>query len=459
MCGICGLVCFSNEKSPHIESMISRLRHRGYDSYGICSAASTNEPFNIQKSTQPPITDDLNHSDTVKFQIGHTRYTTRGSHESLEQAQPLLSASTKVALVHNGQIKCDPEIYGSDSMRLLDLLEQKFQEQHITVDQAMQKLFTELSGSSGSYACIALIKTVGMIAFRDTRGIRPLVMGFSSKTGNIGFGSESCAIDESFDTILDILPGQYVWINNEGGLTFGKSNSKLQLCLFEYIYLAHDDSVIDGMSVRDVRKTLGRALLPQINAFCKTYPIDMLVPIPHTPVLAGKEITAAMPDIEFMELLSVTSRTTRRESRTFILPTSDARETAVRQKFAIKPELISKCRGKNILLLDDSIVRGTTLKHVVQLLRDEVKPSKIYVASLAPPIVAPNCYGIDIPNVKELIAYPEPHEVSFKLGLDGPVIYQKLENIENVLGRNFEDSVFRPLSRQKTIYEILGEQI
>ena len=213
--------------------------------------------------------------------------------------------------------------------------------------------------------------------------------------------------------------------------------------------MAHDDSIIDGIPVRAAREKMGTMMAPLV----KELNIDVVVPVPHTPVLSGKLLAKTLKT-DFVELLQVRSRQARRESRTFILPTQTAREQAVRQKFAVRSQEIQKCHGKNVLILDDSIVRGTTLKHVVGLIRAAVKPAKLYVASLSPPIVSPNYYGIDIPNRDCLIAANTKSigkTVAEKLNVDGEVIYQSLERLEEGLKElcqgdtvnGFENSVFR----------------
>jgi amidophosphoribosyltransferase len=452
--------------------MLIKLRHRGYDSWGIATAPTYSNTISIERSTDGDgLTNATNVIDPINaFQIGHTRYTTQGSHECLDQAQPFVTSTQNIALVHNGQIECDPSRYGSDTERLLEVIEAEFLGSPLPTIESLSQIFRRIHRQlDGSYACIALIPLIGMIAFRDPRGIRPLVVGVDETTGDVSFASESCALPGENIRFIDVLPGQFCWVDINGVMHFSRPmRLDSELCLFEYIYLAHDDSVIDGVSVRQAREMLGRQLISLLPKGL----IDVLIPIPHTPVLAGKEI-CRQTGLEFCELLQVVPRgttgsgTDRRESRTFILPTPAARETAVRLKFSVKQELIARCRGRVILLLDDSIVRGTTLKHVVQLLRDEVRPSKIFVASLAPPIISPNRYGIDIPNTDNLIAFdPDITEhtqiselVGRKLGLDGPVFYQTRRGITRAFsGRTFEDSVFRRHGRtDRTDYRCLSD--
>lgn len=445
MCGICGVVSFP-KCEIHSVDVLKKLRHRGYDSWGVATFRNVKRSTDALETTQT-----FNSPDQIHFEIGHTRYTTQGTSSSLDEAQPM--SKNNITLVHNGQV-WSPNPRESDTLHLLDVLQHEISELKETtmIFQAIQRVHQRLSGS---YACIALIPNIGMIAFRDPRGIRPLVLGMSDDC--IVFASESYALPSGCSNIaLDILPGQCCLVNLQGNVEFSFPTTGLpppQLCLFEFIYLAHDDSVIDGISVREARKLLGSKLIPRIPLA----DIDVIVPVPHTPVLAGKQISAES-GVEYVELLNIATK--KAENRTFILPTTEAREHAVRQKFEINHDMIERCRGRRMLLLDDSIVRGTTLRHVIRLIREVVQPSKLLVASLAPPIISPNKYGIDIPDTKDLIAKSSSlkrigEQVGQSLGLDGPVIYQSLETITQAFGRQFEDSVFRPV---RTIGEILGDQ-
>lgn len=480
MCGICG---FAKRKrwngSVCITDSLSRLRHRGYDSWGTvfmnrdCGNQLT--PYRScgpVTSFQDQLLPDVAASpDVATFQLGHTRYTTQGNHASLDEAQPLISRCGNIALVHNGQIATPPEwSKQSDSLYLLHIIEQEFA--GLTVQDVSQRKAHRLIKSAldrvhdrvnGSYACVLLVKGVGMIAFRDRHGIRPLCLTIAPDY--FAFASESCAFGGTGEYVCDIPPGQCCWLSTDDDLSIEWDDTGLPRpmgCLFEFIYLAHNDSVIDGLSVADTRIKLGKLLAQPILK--SRHQIDAIVPIPHTPLLAGRKI-AKLLHIDYLELLRVRSASDSGPNRTFILPGQSARVDAVKRKFELDESLIEKCCGKSILLVDDSIVRGTTLKHIVQLIRERVKPSKIYVASLAPPIIGPNRFGIDIPSTDELIAdHKLTHDqnsalVAKKLGVDGPVIYQTLETIEHHFGFRFETSVFRPPSTQtRTIGEILGDQ-
>lgn len=448
--------------------MLTRLRHRGYDSWGVAQYSVNEDKTTTSIRTQRysgsvPSVPHHPHQGTstpsstkLTFSVGHTRYTTRGSHECHSQAQPLMNHSGSIALVHNGQVECDVGKYGTDTKFLLDRLESCIVEEECLND-AFYRLFVT---TQGAYACIALIAGIGLVAFRDPQGTRPLCVGCTDD-GDVMFASESCAFQNLGVTeFFDVAPGEVLVLWEDGELEMFTpleddknllQPAKPKPCLFEFIYLAHDDSVVDGISVREAREEMGRLIAPLV----KHLEVDAVVPVPHTPVLAGKVLAKEL-GTQYVDLLQVHSRQARRESRTFILPTQTAREQAVRQKFAVRSQAIAACRGKKVLVLDDSIVRGTTLRHVVGLIRTAVRPEKIYVASLSPPIVAPNRFGIDIPDTTKLIAAGTDTigaTVAEKLAVDGEVVYQSLETLEKGLEAlckedsggvcGFEDSVFR----------------
>jgi amidophosphoribosyltransferase len=404
----------------------------------------------------------------VAMAIGHTRYTTHGDSTDSTQCQPMLDGSPgqrQLALVHNGQVETPSDWVGlSDTAWLLRVLRNalKWAEDapyHTSIQEQLENALRHVHRTiAGAYACVVLIEDIGMLAFRDPRGIRPLVMGSSQKAR--AFASESCALDAVLPkgyNLTNLHPGQGVFIpfdqRNELHIICEQQNSIIpkqpEICLFEFIYLASDESVIDGIPVPSERCMMGELM---VDAVRERFQPDVIVPVPHTPVLAGS-VLARKLGVEFCELLTVVSRKTRKEGRTFILPTQSARERAVRCKFAINQERVEQCHGKRVLLIDDSIVRGTTLRHVVRLVREAVQPLSIHVASLSPPIISPNTYGIDIPDTSRLIASDGANTVASKLGADGDVLYQSLDVLEDGLRKlaphsphtpqiNFEHSVF-----------------
>jgi len=480
MCGICAIVCEDEadeaDAQERVCQMLQLLRHRGYDSWGVSDMSHMlDHRLMVQRGIGMPQVDKTKKRPQLRCVMGHTRYTTQGSHTNLEESQPLFNPSKTIALVHNGQVESADQT-ASDTRHILNLLCQEFEwcaDDFASDEEEMIRLYETrfhriMSNLRGSYACVAQIVGIGMFAFRDPRGIRPLV--FQRSARKICFASESCAFGGATGAaqLQNVAPGEVIWVDLQGEMRRMHPVVEPRVsptpCLFEFIYLAHDDSCIDGIDVGVAREAMGALLVDKVKASGLT--IDVIVPVPHTPVLAGR-VLAQRLGIDFVEALGVVSKKIRRESRTFILPTQTARENAVETKFFIKPDAIERCKNRCILLLDDSIVRGTTLRHVVQLLRTVTQPLKLYVASLAPPIISPNYFGIDIPSKNDLIAglntaYENlPAAVQLRIGgIDAPVIYQDLavlkaglKTLSNGGVSDFEDSVFRP-----SIGEILGGQ-
>lgn len=474
MCGICGIVK-KTAQTKDLRSMLQKLRHRGYDSWGISSMSAGGTRVSCAHFQGPvEFKSEEGEESSTMFLMGHTRYTTKGSHQNLMQAQPLTNAAGTISLVHNGQI-VSPLEGCSDSQYMLQLIDEEFQRYHAQsahdrdmefwLKKDIEAVFYRLAHRiEGSYACIVQVCGVGMFAFRDARGIRPLC--YQTTEDSICFASESCAFASDAAKFRDVPPGVVMFADEFGALhTLYAMNAsgvwKLPSpCLFEFIYLAHDDSVIDGINVAEARKLMGAMLVEKVRASGLT--IDVVIPIPHTPVLAGR-VLAEKLGVDFVEALEVAAHVAnRRESRTFILPTQHAREEAVQNKFClVNPETIAQCRGKRLLILDDSIVRGTTMHHVVKLIRAALEPAALYVASLSPPVINTNCFGIDIPSTEQLVARNQsaetlPTHVQSVFQVDGPVIYQDLETLKNGLMQiskpkisyigvsGFEDSVFIP---------------
>lgn len=460
MCGICAIVTVNKLTcETDLRLMLQKLRHRGYDSWGVSHMCDSDAIICSHSSEPILISDnaDIIQTSNYCFLSGHTRYTTKGSHTSLSQAQPLINQSQTISLVHNGQIE-SPLEGCSDSQYMLQLIEKEFSS-FTAVDYTntdtianFENLFFRLFRQMhGSFACILQVLNIGMFAFRDSRGIRPLC--FQQSKDTIMFASESCALDPLLP-INNVAPGEVIFVNTRGDLIRLHPIIEPQFypapCLFEFIYLADDESVIDGICVFDARKEMGKLLADPVRN--SGLHIDIIIPIPHTPVLAGKVLAETL-GVKCVEALQVASPN-RRESRTFILPTQSVRESAVQNKFCkINQTTINQCQGKNILLLDDSIVRGTTLIHVIKLIRESIRPAALYVASLSPPIINTNHFGIDIPTTDLLVAanatQPIPIHVQTVLGVDGPVIYQSLDILKNGLKKlsqtgvsDFEDSVF-----------------
>ncbi len=462
MCGIIGIVAKSNVNQALFDGL-TILQHRGQDAAGIVTC--DNARLYLCKNNGL-VRDVFNSSQMLNLKgnmgIGHIRYPTAGCSSSSE-AQPFyVNSPYGIALAHNGNLTNSEELKRdlimdelrhinteSDSEVLLNIL--AFELQHIgklkkdltphDIFSAVRRLHTRCRGG---YSAVALISGVGVLAFRDQFGIRPIIFGERTTDRGKEFvvASESVAMDAlDFSVLRDISPGEAIFISEQGELFSDQCTEHPQHtpCIFEYVYLARPDSVIDNISVYKTRLRMGEALAAKILRLRPDHDIDVVIPIPDT----GR--TAALP---LAYELGVKYREgfikNRYIPRTFIMPGQSIRKKSVRQKLnAIGLEF----RGKNVLLVDDSIVRGTTSREIVQMARD-AGAAKVYFASAAPPVLYPNVYGIDIPTPDELVAYGRTEEeVCASIGADW-LIYQEVEDLveaarEGNPGINrFEMSVF-----------------
>jgi amidophosphoribosyltransferase len=380
---------------------LGKLTHRGSDGTGV--ALEKKEGTVVFK--QVDYSEYPNCTISSKMGIGHVRYRTKGTVDN-DSCQPLMYEN--IALVHNGHI--DSSDYTPDSYLLLTYF-QRYPER--TVLQIVSDIHREVLG--GSYSCIVMIPDYGLVAFRDPRGIRPLV--YHRNKDRVIIASESCVISKN---AIDVEPGECV-IFQKDGTTINKFCTDLinyTPCIFEYIYFSHKNSTINGIHVYKARQLLGNLLAQRILK--ENY--DMVVPVPKTSCVSALEISRIL-NIPYQEILTV------RRGRSFILPRQTIRESLIQEKFHIDEQ---QCKGKNILLVDDSIVRGTTMRSLNKRLR-EAGVNKITVASCAPPVRSPNIYGIDITSKEELVINQGPeNEVAQRLGADR-VIYQDLDTMVDAL--------------------------
>ncbi|MGE0622513.1 MAG: amidophosphoribosyltransferase [Pseudomonadales bacterium] len=443
MCGIVGIVGKENV-NQRLYDALTVLQHRGQDAAGIVT--SDGSRLNLRKGNG--LVRDVfqqQHMQRLfgKQGIGHVRYPTAGSSSSAE-AQPMyVNSPYGIVLAHNGNLTNAEALQAdlfredmrhvntnSDSEVLLNVFAHELQIQRAHTPEA-DHVFAAVEGvhrrCRGAYAAVALIIGCGVVAFRDRFGIRPLVFGRRETERGEEFmvASESVALDIlGFELIRDVAPGEAVFISNEGKLhtRVCAEETLLAPCVFEYVYLARPDSVMDNVSVYKSRLRMGDHLADRVlERFPgRDHDIDVVVPIPDT----GR--TAALP---LAHELNVKYREgfikNRYIGRTFIMPGQNERAKSVRQKLnAIELEF----KGKNVLLVDDSIVRGTTLKQIVQLARD-AGARKVYVASAAPPIRHPNVYGIDLPTPNEFVAYNRTEaQVGEFIGADD-LIYQTIGDL------------------------------
>ena len=460
MCGIVGIVgkCDVNLS---LYDALTMLQHRGQDAAGIMTC--DNGKFAQQKALG--LVKDVFRTRHMQrlvgnIGIGHVRYPTAGS-SGPALAQPFyVNSPYGIALAHNGNLTNSQVVSqdlfkddlrhvntDSDSEVLLNVFAHELQAQgKLTPDPA--DIFKAVEGVHrrvrGGYAAVAMVANYGVLAFRDPNGLRPLVFGSRETPEGLEYmiASESVALDVlGFELIRDVEPGEAVFVSAEGELHTRQcaESPKLTPCIFEHVYFARPDSIMDGVSVYKARLRQGEKLAAKIMQEYPDNDIDVVIPIPDSSRVAGQAVAQSM-GIKFREGLVKN----RYIGRTFIMPGQQLRKKSVRQKLnTIRLEF----EGKNVLLVDDSIVRGTTCKQIIQMAR-EAGANKVYFASAAPPVAFPNVYGIDMPTTTELIAHGLDRDAVCKaIGADY-LIYQDLEDLISASGEgnpdieSFDCSVF-----------------
>jgi amidophosphoribosyltransferase len=445
MCGIVGIVS-SLPVNQQVYDSLSLLQHRGQDSTGIATAEG--DTFHIQKAKgqvrEAYRTRDMR-SLLGTMGLGHVRYATKGSAGNEEEAQPFyVNAPYGIILVHNGNLTNTRELTQelfhvdrrhlnttSDTELLVNVLANELQDQLTGSDFAPEQAFSAISRLhkrvEGSYAAIALIAGHGLLAFRDPFGIRPLILGRRSQ-GLVGdewiVASESLVLEHGgYEVVRDIAPGEAVFIAMDGEMTSKQcaDNPRLIPCSFEYVYLARPDSIMNGISVYDARLRLGDRLADTIATYAPMGDIDVVMPIPDSSRPAAMQVARKL-GIEYREGFYKN----RYVGRTFIMPGQAERKKSVKQKLNA---MSSEFKGKNILIVDDSIVRGTTSKEIVQMAR-EAGANKVTFTSAAPPVRYPHVYGINMPTRQELVAHNRKiPEIATELGADH-LIYQEVADME-----------------------------
>jgi len=441
MCGLVGVVT-SVDVGVCLYDTLTVLQHRGQDAAGIMT--SDNGKLNLRKDNG--LIKDVFRTRhmrrlTGQMGIGHVRYPTAGS-TSPALAQPFyVNSPYGLALAHNGNLTNTEELSrdlfkadlrhintDSDSEVLLNVFAHELQCRG-NINPTPEDLFAAVSGvhdrCRGGFAAVVMITGYGILGFRDRNGIRPLVFG-SRQTDNGNeymIASESVALDsQGFNLDRDVAPGEAVFIDVNGNL-----HSKVCTepgehtpCIFEQVYFARPDSLMDGISVYKARLRMGEKLADKLKRLRPNHDIDVVIPIPDTSRTSALELANRL-SLKYREGFVKN----RYIGRTFIMPGQSQRKKSVRQKLnAIELEF----RGKNVLLIDDSIVRGTTSKQIIQMAR-EAGANRVYFASAAPPIRYPNVYGIDMPAASELIAAGKTNsEVEGLIGADW-LVYQDLDDL------------------------------
>lgn len=460
MCGIVGIVG-KEPVNQIIYDGLTVLQHRGQDAAGIVTIDEGK--FRLRKANGL-VRDVFQERHMQRLQgnmgIGHVRYPTAGSSSSAE-AQPFyVNSPFGISLAHNGNLTNATELRAhlfkearrhinttSDSELLLNILAHELCESQLmelTADNMFSAVKRLHQNVRGAYAVVAVIIGHGMLAFRDPNGIRPLVLGERETDKGVEYmvASESVALDiDGFKLIRDVAPGEAVYITEAGELFTQQCfpNPKCVPCIFEYVYFARPDSKLNDISVYASRVKMGTYLGRKIKKEWSELDIDVVIPIPETSCDIALQIAHEL-DLPYRQGFVKN----RYVGRTFIMPGQAQRKKSVRRKLnAIGEEF----KGKNVLLVDDSIVRGTTSEQIIEMARD-AGAKKVFFASAAPEIRFPNVYGIDMPSPNELIAYGrEADEVAALIGAD-ELIYQSLEDLESAVKEqnpgieSFETSVF-----------------
>jgi amidophosphoribosyltransferase len=445
MCGIVGLVS-SGPVNQQVYDALALLQHRGQDSTGIATAEG--RVLHMKKAKgqvrEAYRTRDMR-SLLGTMGLGHVRYATRGTASSEEEAQPFyVNAPYGIILVHNGNLTNTRELTrelnevdrrhlntNSDTELLVNVLAHELQQQVAGNDLDPDQVFAAITRVhervEGSYAAIALIAGHGLLAFRDPFGIRPLVLGrrTSGLTGDEWVvASESLVLEAGdYEVVRDLAPGEAVFISPDGQMESRQcaANPRLIPCSFEYVYLARPDSIMNGISVYEARLRLGDRLANTIAQYAPTGNIDVVMPIPDSSRPAAMQVAQRL-GIEYREGFYKN----RYVGRTFIMPGQAERKKSVKQKLNA---MSSEFRGKNILIVDDSIVRGTTSKEIVEMAR-AAGANEVTFTSAAPPVRYPHVYGINMPTSRELVAHGRKiPDIARELGADH-LIYQEVADMQ-----------------------------
>ena len=461
MCGVVGIVS-AQAVNQDLYNALTVMQHRGQDAAGIVTWSKRDGLS--QRKSNGLVRDVFRHRHMVRLKgrvgVGHVRYPTAGGSKSSE-AQPFyVNSPYGICLAHNGNLTNYDELAellidedrrhlstNSDSEVLLNVFAHELQ-RVVNGNPTPENIFDAVAAvhkrCTGGYAVVAMIIGFGIVAFRDPNGIRPLVLGEREAGGQKDYmvASESVALDVlQFKRVRDVSPGECVFIENKGLLhcrAFG-GETRHTPCIFEYVYFARPDSILDDLSVYKARLRMGEQLAGKIVRDFPEHDIDVVIPIPDTSRTAALQVAYHL-GVKYREGFIKN----RYIGRTFIMPGQAERAQSVRRKLnAIDLEF----RNKNVLLVDDSIVRGTTSQQIIKLAR-EAGANKVYFASAAPPVRYPNVYGIDMPAASELIANGRTvEEIQEIIGADR-LIYQDLHGLirsvrhGNSAIREFDTSCF-----------------
>ncbi|MEG1391787.1 MAG: amidophosphoribosyltransferase, partial [Aurantimicrobium sp.] len=445
MCGIVGIVS-TEPVNQQIYDALLLLQHRGQDSTGIATADGSH--LHMHK-TKGQVREGFRTRDMRALLgnvgLGHVRYATAGAASNEEEAQPFyVNAPYGIILVHNGNLTNTRELTNdlfridrrhvntsSDTELLLNVLATELQGTVSGTELGPEHVFTALENLhkrvEGSYATIAIIAGHGLLAFRDPFGIRPLILGKRpAENGKFDYvvASESLVLESGgYEIVRDVEPGEAIFITKDGEL-FSRQcaeNPILRPCSFEYVYLARPDSVMNGISVYETRLRMGDRLAATVAQYAPLGDIDVVMPIPDSSRPSAMQVARKL-GVEYREGFFKN----RYVGRTFIMPGQAQRKRSVRQKLNA---MSAEFKGKNVLIVDDSIVRGTTSREIVEMAR-AAGANKVTFTSAAPPVRFPHVYGINMPSRQELIAHGRKiPEIAQELGADH-LIYQEVADME-----------------------------
>ncbi|RNC78697.1 amidophosphoribosyltransferase [Piscirickettsia salmonis] len=460
MCGIVGLVGHYPVGQALLDGL-TMLQHRGQDAAGILTASHSK--FYLRKSNGL-VRDVFNQRQMTRLEgqlgIGHVRYPTAGSSDQAE-AQPFyVNSPYGIALAHNGNLtnakKLKEELFrtdrrhvntGSDSEVLLNVLAHEMQgigKLKLSADDIFYAVERIYDRCKGGFSALAVINGHGLLAFRDPNGIRPLVYGTrqTAKGTEHMFASENVALDMlGFELQGDVAPGEAVYISEAGDVhrRVCADNACYTPCIFEYVYLARPDSVMNGISIYQARINMGEHLAKRVSELCDLDQIDAVIPVPDSSRTSAFTLSQVL-GLPYREGFVKNHYV----GRTFIMPDQALRRHSVRRKLNT---INTEFAGKNVLLVDDSIVRGTTSREIIQMAR-EAGAKKVFFASAAPEVMYPNVYGIDMPVASELVAHGKTlEEIKDVLGAD-QLIFQTLKALNQAVAacneqiNAFDSSVF-----------------
>jgi amidophosphoribosyltransferase len=448
MCGIVGVLGNMSVNQILYDALLL-LQHRGQDAAGIATMQARKLYMHKAKGM---VRDVFRAKNMLSLPgnagLGQVRYPTAGNAESEEEAQPFyVNAPFGLTLVHNGNLTNAQALResmsqndhrhintGSDSEVLLNVLAHELANSSEGLPLKPADVFAAVRGVHqrvrGSYSAIALIAGHGLLAFRDPHGIRPLCLG-QDEDGRWMMASESAALEGTGHAFVrDVLPGEAIFVDVMGQLHAAVccDTTELAPCIFEHIYLARPDSVIDGICVYQARLNLGETLAKRVVSTIVPSEIDVVIPIPESSRPSAMQLAQRL-GLPYREGFVKN----RYVGRTFIMPGHAVRKKSVRQKLSV---IASEFRDRKVLLVDDSIVRGTTSHEIVQMARD-AGARKVYLASAAPPVRFPNVYGIDMPTQRELVAYNKStEEIAQIIGCDA-LIYQDVDAMKDAVMRAY----------------------